>query len=100
MNQLLAHPLTLSFGYALLHFLWQGLTVAAIVALWLRIVPNSRPEPRHNICCAALLLMGVLPALTTLAVYLAIEPANVTRVSIERKVADGPPPIVVANPTL
>src|SRR6202008_2980416 len=61
----LNQPWTERLGWTLLHFLWQGILVAALYAL-ARAVAGSRisARGRYAIACASLLVMTVAPALT------------------------------------
>jgi beta-lactamase regulating signal transducer with metallopeptidase domain len=53
-----------SLGWALLHLLWQGTLVAAVLAVALRLVDRRAAAARYLLACGALVLMLVLPALT------------------------------------
>jgi beta-lactamase regulating signal transducer with metallopeptidase domain len=65
MITLLNQPWTERLGWTLLHFLWQGVLVAALYAL-ARAVTGGRisARGRYAIACASLLAMTVAPALT------------------------------------
>jgi beta-lactamase regulating signal transducer with metallopeptidase domain len=65
MIALLNQPWTERLGWTLLHFLWQGILVAALYAL-ARTLAGSRisARGRYAIACASLLAMTVAPALT------------------------------------
>jgi ankyrin repeat protein/beta-lactamase regulating signal transducer with metallopeptidase domain len=65
---LFGHPLVIALGWALLHFLWQGASIALLLAaanLWLR---RASPRLRYVADCLAMLLM--LAALITTLVWL------------------------------
>lgn len=53
-------------GWALLHFLWQGLVVGAVAALALMVMRNARPQARYAVACAAMALCLLLPVATML----------------------------------
>jgi D-alanyl-D-alanine endopeptidase (penicillin-binding protein 7) len=53
--------------WALVHFLWQGLVVAAAAALCLRLSRPARPESRYAICLVALSVMVACPVVTFFA---------------------------------
>jgi beta-lactamase regulating signal transducer with metallopeptidase domain len=53
-----------SLGWALLHLLWQGALVAAVLAVALRLVDRRAAAIRYLLACGALVLMLALPALT------------------------------------
>ena len=65
MITLLNQPWTERLGWTLLHFLWQGILVAALYAL-ARALAGGRisARGRYAIGCASLLAMTVAPALT------------------------------------
>ena len=65
MITLLNQPWTERLGWTLLHFLWQGILVAALYAL-ARALAGGRitARGRYAIACASLLAMTVAPALT------------------------------------
>lgn len=57
-------PLVHAFGWMLLHFVWQGLIVALLLALALKVLPLRRSRLRYAIACGALALMVAFPAVT------------------------------------
>ena len=65
MIALLNQPWTERLGWTLLHFLWQGILVAALYAL-ARALAGGRisARGRYAIACASLLAMTAAPALT------------------------------------
>jgi beta-lactamase regulating signal transducer with metallopeptidase domain len=65
MITLLNQPWTERLGWTLLHFLWEGILVAALYAL-ARALAGGRisARGRYAIACASLLTMTVAPALT------------------------------------
>lgn len=44
-------------GWALVHFLWQGAAIGALLAAILAVVPRSAPRSRYAFGCTALLVM-------------------------------------------
>ena len=58
MNSLLSESNTLALGWMLLHFVWQGLAVATILAGTRIVIKN--PRMRYSVACAALLAMVVV----------------------------------------
>lgn len=64
---------TAALGWALLHFLWQGLLVGLAAGLVLSLLGNSRPQLRYVVACAALALCLVLPVATTLRGATAVD---------------------------
>ncbi len=51
-------------GWTLLHFVWQGAAVAAMLATLELFLARSRPQVRYAAACTALALMLALPAIT------------------------------------
>jgi beta-lactamase regulating signal transducer with metallopeptidase domain/prefoldin subunit 5 len=56
-----AMMLVSTLGWALIHFLWQGLLVGLAAALALMLLRNARPQARYAVSCAALALCLALP---------------------------------------
>lgn len=48
-------------GWALLHFIWQGLLIGWGVALAMHVLRRARPHTRYAVACAGLLLCAALP---------------------------------------
>jgi TonB family protein len=67
---LIAHAL----GWTLLHFLWQGALIAAVLACILSLLSGRSPQPRYLASCCALILMTILPAVTFTRIL--TEPVN------------------------
>lgn len=51
-------------GWALIHFLWQGVAVALALAAVLALWRNRSPKARWGASCAAMTMMAVLPVAT------------------------------------
>ena len=62
-------PLVQAIGWALLHLLWQGTLVAAILAATLALLRRRSPNARYLVSCAALLLIVGLGIATAYRVY-------------------------------
>lgn len=67
LDTLLTHPLTLRVGWTLVHALWQGAALAAVLGLGLGWLATERHHQRHALATTVLLLWLVAPALTFLA---------------------------------
>ncbi|MGZ3458211.1 MAG: M56 family metallopeptidase [Archangium sp.] len=65
-----------SLGWALLHLLWQGALVAAVLAGALRVLDRRAASVRYLLACGSLALMLVLPALTGWQHYLSLQEAE------------------------
>lgn len=48
-------------GWALLHFVWQGLLVGWAVTLAMYLLRKARPQTRYAVACGGMLLCAVLP---------------------------------------
>jgi beta-lactamase regulating signal transducer with metallopeptidase domain len=73
METFLTGPLAGAIGWALLHLLWQGVLVAAILAAALALLQRQSANARYIASCGALVLLVVLGVATT---YRAYEPAS------------------------
>jgi len=62
----LEHPLAEAVGWALLHFLWQGLAVGLLLALSLAVLRRRSAQARYVVCCAAFATLGLFPVATTI----------------------------------
>lgn len=68
-EMLLAQPIFQSVGWALVHFIWQGAFVAALLAATRTLIATSSANARYVAACSALLLMLILPVVTTYSVH-------------------------------
>ena len=59
-----------AIGWALLHFIWQGLLIGWGVTLAMYLLRGARPQTRYAVACGGMLLCAVLP-LAGIAVQLA-----------------------------
>ncbi len=68
MNQsfenILNHPVMESLGWVLLHFLWQGASVAIVLLVVLAALRRASANVRYLACCVALFGTVLLPAIT------------------------------------
>ena len=60
----LSAPWMIPAALALLHFLWQGVLLAAGLALALRRLRNATASDRHALACTTLALMAIAPLVT------------------------------------
>jgi len=58
-----------AIGWALLHLIWQGTIVAALLATTLALLCRRSAAARYYAACLALLLLAVLPAVTAIRAY-------------------------------
>ncbi len=66
MSAFLFHPASIRLGWALVHFLWQGLLLAGLLEGALLFVPRATAALRYALCGAALALMPVCLVATSL----------------------------------
>jgi hypothetical protein len=64
MNQWLSPTLMRDLGWTLVHFLWEGLAIAALLAAALYLFKNRAAHFKYLAGCAALALMALAPAAT------------------------------------
>jgi beta-lactamase regulating signal transducer with metallopeptidase domain len=69
LGNLLGTPLAQAIGWALVHLLWQGLLVAAILAATLALLSRQSANARYLASCGALALLVVLGAATAYRSY-------------------------------
>ena len=62
-------PVAQSIGWALLHLVWQGAIVAAILAAALALMARRTANARYAISCAALALLPLLAGVTAWRAY-------------------------------
>ncbi len=64
----LSSPLLIKVGFALLHFLWQGLLIAAVTSAGLRFLKHASSNSRYLFALAMFGLLALLPPVTFLMV--------------------------------
>ena len=62
--QMLNHPFVETLGWSLVHFLWQGILLAAVAATVLLSLKNASASLRYCVACLALVLMAAAPGVT------------------------------------
>jgi len=101
---LLDHPWIATIGWALLHFLWQGLLLWAAVALSLRFLRQAKPSTRYVVACSGLLLALALPVagiLRDLPAATAASPREGNpRLPLAMEVLQDPAPTRVQEPSV
>ncbi len=68
MNPWLSPTLVRDLGWTLVHFLWEGLVIAALLAAGLRLFKDCAARVKYLAGCAALALMALAPLVTFLLV--------------------------------
>ena len=69
LGNLLGTPLAQAIGWALVHLLWQGLLVAAILAATLALLSKQSANARYLASCGALVVLVILGAATAYRSY-------------------------------
>ena len=64
----IVHPLTHALGYALLHFVWQGVVIGLSTAALLRLMHRRPANARYVVACLGLAAMAAAPVLTMIGV--------------------------------
>ena len=67
-------PIAQALTTALLHFIWQGLAGALLLAFALLFLRRSSPNARYVASCTVLALLAIAPAITMGIVYPAASP--------------------------
>ncbi|HVQ12416.1 MAG TPA: M56 family metallopeptidase, partial [Vicinamibacterales bacterium] len=67
---------------ALIHFVWQGVLIGALLWICLGALRNCSAAVRYVVCCAALALLVVVPAATAAAFILRAVPTDVRAVPL------------------
>jgi len=62
--QLSEAPWVRALGWSLLHFVWQGMIVAALLAVGLKLMRGRSAQARYGLACGALALIAILPVAT------------------------------------
>jgi beta-lactamase regulating signal transducer with metallopeptidase domain len=74
MNPWLSQTIVQALGWTLVHFLWQGLVIAALLAAGLRLFRTSPAHYKYLAACAAMALMALAPLVTFRLVLSQPEP--------------------------
>lgn len=93
----LASSLVPSLGWALVHFIWQGLAVGMAAALALMLLRNARPQLRYAVACAALALCVALPVIGIVRGLHADETAVVPTASVVVSAVDSAVDLPIAS---
>ena len=77
-------PLAQAIGWALVHLLWQGVLVAAILAAGLALLQRRSANARYLASCSALVALLLLGSITAVRAYHAgSEPPTSTEVTAQ-----------------
>jgi TonB family protein len=69
LENLLNSPFLTSLALTLLHFMWQGILVAAVLKSALLIFDNKKPQLRYALSALAMLVSLLLPIITFVILY-------------------------------
>ena len=64
LGEFFRHPFVEKLGWALLHFVWQGVALAILLCVILAVMRRVTANARYLVACMGLLLMAALPAVT------------------------------------
>ena len=70
-------PYLQTAGWALIHFVWQGAAIAAVIAVALRLLERRSANARYIVACAGLVAMLAAPAVTGQLIWAAETGAGV-----------------------
>ncbi|MEO1525783.1 MAG: M56 family metallopeptidase [Planctomycetota bacterium] len=59
-----SHPTIETLGWTLIHFTWQALIIGCTAWLVLRFIHVNLVRTRYAVCCAGLIALAIMPALT------------------------------------
>src|SRR5437667_169497 len=93
-STLLSSPLAHAIGWALVHLLWQGVLVAAILAASLALMQKRNANARYLAACGALVLLLALGAGTAVHAY---QPALPEAPPAYAATLDGLKPVLPAS---
>ncbi len=68
LNMVETAPAAEALSWTLLHFIWQGAVIAAVLAAVLRLQAKSTADARYLSCCAGMALMMAAPLVTFLLI--------------------------------
>jgi beta-lactamase regulating signal transducer with metallopeptidase domain/uncharacterized GH25 family protein len=77
----LERPLVEAIGWSLLHFVWQGLIVAALSAVGLTLLRRFSSHVRYFFLCGGMGVMAICPIVTWYAVVASLQPDPLSSLS-------------------
>jgi uncharacterized protein (TIGR03435 family) len=93
---LASEPWVERLGMTLLHFLWQGLLIAALYAAARRMARTSTPHTRYLFACGALAAMMAAPLVT----WELLQPSRTSLMAADRIRTTSPAAIATASPVI
>ena len=94
LRNLLSPEMTQTLGWTLVHFIWQAMAIALILALALKLLHKSSAHLRYLTACIALALIVLMPVITIRMIDVPTEtlgPAESTVAALPNVAADAPP---------
>jgi len=89
-----------ALAWALIHFTWQGALVALAAAVACATLRTSRPQARYAVLVAALAVMAVTPAVTTLFLLADPAPTPLVATVVDSPVVSSAPSTLASPPSL
>ena len=100
MNPVFSQTLVQALGWTLVHFLWQGLVIAALLAAGLRLFRTGPAHYKYLAACAAMALMALAPLATFRLVLSRPDPlAGITPISAKISSVETSSTFTLAQPT-
>jgi len=98
-ERLATDPLAQRLGWTLVHFLWQGFTIAAVVGVALLLLRRRSSQARYAVLCAGLLAMIVAPVVTVNVLPTSAGPTDTPTVGAAQPSPSTPAPGAPLPPT-
>jgi hypothetical protein len=80
-ERLLGEPAAQAIGWALLHFIWQGMLVGGLTAIVLACLRRGAADVRYLVSAIGLSLMLTLPTVTAIQLWRTSTARNTTDIS-------------------
>jgi TonB family protein len=87
-------PLALAISRALIHFVWQGAIAGLLLSMVLYAMRQRSANVRYIVSCAAMLILALLPLITTVVLYSRPAASRSATANIEQSVAPAVPAVV------
>lgn len=97
MSTFISQTMVECLGWTLVHFIWQGFAIAAVLAIVLRLLRGKASHQRYLVGCLALVLMAITPIVTfrVVGASYAEEPAT----AVTSVLTSVPPGSALLNPS-
>jgi len=67
--QIFSSEVMYALSWTIMHSIWQGLIIAIVLALFIKLTPRLRANTKYVISCIAMLLLFTLSAITFYSYY-------------------------------